>query len=143
MKTKDAKVSQPVARVESFEPCFMCNVVDHLPKDCSTYVEMRELREKCDILCFPNRFKQQWKPNPNLISWRNNQPSQSSSQWRPEAQPSWTYQAPSSSTSQQSFPLEDAFRSFIEVHSKFMEEQGKINKQLREEQLVSPFKCQD
>ena len=68
LRTKDAKTPQSVARVESQEPCFMCNGVDHLPKDCPTYFEMRE---HCNALGFPNRFKQQSQPNLNL-SWRNN-----------------------------------------------------------------------
>ena len=40
LKTKDVKTPQPVARVEVQEPCFMCNEVDHLPKDCPTYLEI-------------------------------------------------------------------------------------------------------
>ena len=60
LKTKDAKIPQPVARVESFEPYFMCSAVDHLPKDFPTYLEMREMREKCNALGFSNRFNQQW-----------------------------------------------------------------------------------
>ena len=74
---------------------------------------MRELREQCNVLGFPNRFNQQCQTNPNL-SYRNNQFTQSNTQWRLDAQPPKTYQAPSSNTLQQSFPLEDAFRSFME-----------------------------
>ena len=45
LKTKDSRAPQPVAMVESFEPCFMCSGVYHLPKDLPTYFEMKELRE--------------------------------------------------------------------------------------------------
>ena len=89
LKTKDAKTSQPIARVESQEPCFMCNEVNHLPKDCPTYFKMRE---HCNALGFPNRFNQQWLLNSNL-SWRNNLGTQPT-QWKPDAQPSRTYHAP-------------------------------------------------
>ncbi|KAL5554757.1 hypothetical protein UlMin_042158 [Ulmus minor] len=116
LKTKDAKTPQPVVRVESQEPCFMCNGVYHLPKDCPTYVEMRE---QCNALGFCNRFNQQWQPNPNL-SWRSNQ--------------STSYQAPLPNAQQQSFSLEEAFRSFMEVQNKNVEEQGKMNKQIVDEQ---------
>ena len=124
LKTKDVKTLQPVARVESQEPCFTCNGVDHLPKDCPTYFEMREMREHCNALGFPNRFNQQWQPNSNP-SWRNNLGTQPT-QWRPEAT--------SSNAPQQSLSLEDAFKSFMQVHAKSVEEQGKINQRLLEEQ---------
>ncbi|KAL5540047.1 hypothetical protein UlMin_042820 [Ulmus minor] len=55
----------------------------------------------------------------------NPPPPQPNTQWRPEA---------SSSNAQQSLPLEDAFKSFMQVHAKSMEEQGKINQRLLEEQ---------
>ena len=96
----------------------MCNGLDHLPKDCSTYFEMRELREHCNALGFLNRFNQQWQPNPNL-SWRSNQ--------------STSYQTPLPNALQQPFSLEEAFRSFIEVQNKNVEEQGKMNKQIVDE----------
>ncbi|KAL5564894.1 hypothetical protein UlMin_028058 [Ulmus minor] len=124
LKTKDAKTPQPVARVESQEPCFMCNGVDHLPKDYPTYFEMREMREHCNALGFPNGFNQQWQPNSNP-SWRNNlgtQPTQ------------WRLEATSSNVPQQSLSLEDSFKSFMQVHAKSVEEQGKINHRLLEEQ---------
>ena len=63
------------------------------------------------------------------------QPStQPSTQWRSQAQPPRTYEAPSSNAPQQSLPLENAFKSFMQVHAKSVEEQDKINKQLGEEQ---------
>ena len=99
----------------------MCNGVDHLPKDCPTYVEMREW---CNALGFPNSFNQQWQPNLNL-SWRNNLVTQPT-QWRPNAQPSRTYQAHPSNVPPP-LSLEDAFKSF-------MKEQVKMNKQIMDEQ---------
>ncbi|KAL5548071.1 hypothetical protein UlMin_003302 [Ulmus minor] len=135
LKTKDARAHEPVARVESHEPCFMCNGLDHTPSECPTYFEIKEIKEECNALGIPFRktydpysktFNPGWKNHPNF-SWRSNaQPSpQTNTQWRPEA---------SSSNAQQSLPLEDAFKSFMHVHAKSMEEQGKINQRLLEEQ---------
>ncbi|KAL5563506.1 hypothetical protein UlMin_033253 [Ulmus minor] len=135
LKTKDTRAPEPVARVESHEPCFMCNGLDHTPRECPTYFEIKEIKEECNALGIPfrktydpysNTFNPGWKNHPNF-SWRSNaQPSpQTNTQWRPEA---------SSSNAQQSLPLEDAFKSFMQVHAKSMEEQGKINQRLLEEQ---------
>ncbi|KAL5580046.1 hypothetical protein UlMin_012488 [Ulmus minor] len=135
LKTKDARAPEPVARVESHEPCFMCNGLDHTPRECPTYFEIKEIKEECNALGIPfrktydpysNTFNPGWKNHPNF-SWRSNaqNPSQTNTQWRPEA---------SSSNAQQSLPLEDAFKSFMQVHAKSMEEQGKINQRLLEEQ---------
>ncbi|KAL5556361.1 hypothetical protein UlMin_038597 [Ulmus minor] len=135
LKTKDARAPEPVARVESHEPCFMCNGLDHTPRECPTYFEIKEIKEECNALGIPfrktydpysNTFNPGWKNHPNF-SWRSNaQPSpQTNTQWRPKA---------SSSNAQQSLPLEDAFKSFMQVHAKSMEEQGKINQRLLEEQ---------
>ncbi|KAL5547811.1 hypothetical protein UlMin_003042 [Ulmus minor] len=135
LKTKDARAPEPVARVESHEPCFMCNGLDHTPRECPTYFEIKEIKEECNALGIPfrktydpysNTFNPGWKNHPNF-SWRSNaQPlPQPNTQWRPEA---------SSSNAQQSLPLEDAFKSFMQVHAKSMEEQGKINQRLLEEQ---------
>ncbi|KAL5560204.1 hypothetical protein UlMin_036415 [Ulmus minor] len=135
LKTKDARVPEPVARVESHEPCFMCNGLDHTPRECPTYFEIKEIKEECNALGIPfrktydpysNTFNPGWKNHPNF-SWRSNAqpPPQPNPQWRPEA---------SSSNAQQSLPLEDAFKSFMQVHAKSMEEQGKINQRLLEEQ---------
>ena len=102
----------------------MCNGVDHLPKDCPTYFEMRGMRENCNALGFPNRFNQQWQPNSNP-SCRNNlgtQPTQ------------WRLEATSSNVPQQSLSLEDAFKSFMQVYAKSVEEQGMINQRLIKEQ---------
>lgn len=144
LKTKDVKVTQ-VSRVESSEPCFMCNGVDHVPKDCPTYFEMRELKEECNALGMPyrkpyspysNTFNPGWKNHPNF-SWRTDtqnanqpsQPSQPSNRWVPDSSPSSSSFSPN-----QSLPLEDAFKSFMQVHAKSMEEQAKINQKLLEEQ---------
>ncbi|KAL5549319.1 hypothetical protein UlMin_004550 [Ulmus minor] len=135
LKTKDARAPEPVARVESHETCFMCNGLDHTPRECPTYFEIKEIKDECNALGIPfrktydpysNTFNPGWKNHPNF-SWRSNaQPSpQTNTQWRPEA---------SSSNAQQSLPLEDAFKSFMQVHAKSMEEQGKINQRLLEEQ---------
>ncbi|KAL5573527.1 hypothetical protein UlMin_023124 [Ulmus minor] len=135
LKTKDARAPEPVARVESHEPCFMCNGLDHTPRECLTYFEIKEIKEECNALGIPfrktydpysNTFNPGWKNHPNF-SWRSNaqNPSQTNTQWRPEA---------SSSNAQQSLPLEDAFKSSMQVHAKSMEEQGKINQRLLEEQ---------
>ncbi|KAL5555253.1 hypothetical protein UlMin_037489 [Ulmus minor] len=135
LKTKDARAPEPVARVESHGPCFMCNGLDHTPRECPTYFEIKEIKEECNALGIPfrktydpysNTFNPGWKNHPNF-SWRSNtQPStQTNTQWSPEA---------SSSNAQQSLPLEDAFKSFMQVHAKSMEEQGKINQRLLEEQ---------
>ncbi|KAL5544935.1 hypothetical protein UlMin_008719 [Ulmus minor] len=135
LKTKDARAPEPVARVESHEPCFMCNGLDHTPRECPTYFEIKEIKEECNALGIPfrktydpysNTFNPGWKNHPNF-SWRSNAqpPPQPNPQWRPEA---------SSSNAQQSLPLEDAFKSFMQVHAKSMEEQGKINQRLLEEQ---------
>ncbi|KAL5542443.1 hypothetical protein UlMin_010153 [Ulmus minor] len=135
LKTKDARAPEPVARVESHEPCFMCNGLDHTPRECPTYFEIKEIKEECNALGIPfrktydpysNTFNPGWKNHPNF-SWRSNAqpPPQPNTQWRPEA---------SSSNAQQSLPLEDAFKSFMQVHAKSMEEQGKINQRLLEEQ---------
>ncbi|KAL5580498.1 hypothetical protein UlMin_012940 [Ulmus minor] len=135
LKTKDARAPEPVARVESHEPCFMCNGLDHTSRECPTYFEIKEIKEECNALGIPfrktynpysNTFNPGWKNHPNF-SWRSNaQPSpQTNTQWRPEA---------SSSNAQQSLPLKDAFKSFMQVHAKSMEEQGKINQRLLEEQ---------
>ncbi|KAL5568208.1 hypothetical protein UlMin_024783 [Ulmus minor] len=135
LKTKDARAPEPVARVESHEPCFMCNGLDHTPRECPTYFEIKEIKEECNALGIPfrktydpysNTFNPGWKNHPNF-SWRSNtQPSpQTNTQWRPET---------SSSNAQQSLPLEDAFKSFMQVHAKSMEEQGKMNQRLLEEQ---------
>ncbi|KAL5547033.1 hypothetical protein UlMin_006720 [Ulmus minor] len=135
LKTKDARAPEPVARVESHEPCFMCNGLDHTPRECPTYFEIKEIKEECNALGIPfrktydpysNTFNPGWKNHPNF-SWRSNAqpPPQPNTQWRPEA---------SSSNAQQSLPLEDAFKSFMQVHAKSMEEQGKINQWLLEEQ---------
>ncbi|KAL5569788.1 hypothetical protein UlMin_026363 [Ulmus minor] len=135
LKTKDTRAPEPVARVESHEPCFMCNGLDHTPRECPTYFEIKEIKEECNALGIPirktydpysNTFNPGWKNHLNF-SWRSNaQPSpQTNTQWRPEA---------SSSNAQQSLSLEDAFKSFMQVHAKSMEEQGKINQRLLEEQ---------
>ncbi|KAL5579072.1 hypothetical protein UlMin_011514 [Ulmus minor] len=135
LKTKDAKAPEPVARVEFHEPCFMCNRLDHTPRECPTYFEIKEIKEECNDLGIPfrktydpysNTFNLGWKNHPNF-SWRSNaQPStQTNTQWRPEA---------SSSNAQQSLPLEDAFKSFMQVHAKSLEEQGRINQRFLEEQ---------
>ena len=84
----------------------MYNGVDHLPKDCPTY---DGIREQCNALGFPNKFNQQWQPNPNL-SWRSNQPT--------------SYQSPLPNAPQQPVSLEVAFRSFMEVQNKSVEESG-------------------
>ncbi|KAL5577937.1 hypothetical protein UlMin_019636 [Ulmus minor] len=135
LKTKDTRAPEPIARVESHEPCFMCNRLDHTPRECPNYFEIKEIKEECNALGIPfrktydpysNTFNPGWKNHPNF-SWRSNaQPStQTNTQWRPEA---------SSSNAQQSLPLEDAFKAFMQVHAKSMEEQGKINQWLLEEQ---------
>ncbi|KAL5540455.1 hypothetical protein UlMin_042550 [Ulmus minor] len=140
LKTKDARAPEPVARVESHEPCFMCNGLDHTPRECPTYFEIKEIKEECNALGIPfrktydpysNTFNPGWKNHPNF-SWRSNaqNPSQTNTQWRPEASSS-NAQGPNA---QQSLPLEDAFKSFMQVHAKSMEEQGKINQRLLEEQ---------
>ncbi|KAL5552291.1 hypothetical protein UlMin_002467 [Ulmus minor] len=113
----------------------MCNGLDHTPRECPTYFEIKEIKEECNALGIPfrktydpysNTFNPGWKNHPNF-SWRSNAqpPPQPNTQWRPEA---------SSSNAQQSLPLEDAFKSFMQVHAKSMEEQGKINQRLLEEQ---------
>ncbi|KAL5577432.1 hypothetical protein UlMin_019131 [Ulmus minor] len=95
LKTKDARAPEPVARVESHEPCFMCNGLDHTPRECPTYFEIKEIKEECNALGIPfrktydpysNTFNPGWKNHPNF-SWRSNaQPSpQTNTQWRPEA----------------------------------------------------------
>ncbi|KAL5577989.1 hypothetical protein UlMin_019688 [Ulmus minor] len=135
LKTKDTRTPKLVARVESHEPCFMCNGLDHTPRECPTYFEIKEIKEECNALGIPfrktynpysNTFNPGSKNHPNF-SWRSNaQPStQTNTQWRTEV---------TSSNAQQSLPLEDAFKSFMQVHAKSMEEQGKINKRLLEEQ---------
>ncbi|KAL5540114.1 hypothetical protein UlMin_044201 [Ulmus minor] len=132
LKTKDTRAPESVVRVESHEPCFMCNRLDHTPRGCPTYFEIKEIKEECNALGIPfrktsdpysNTFNPGWKNHPNF-SWRSNaQPStQTNTQWRPEA---------SSSNAQQSLPLEDAFKSFMQVHAKSMGEQG-----VKEEQKV-------
>ncbi|KAJ0008379.1 hypothetical protein Pint_30583 [Pistacia integerrima] len=114
LKTKDVRAPGPVARIESHEPCFMCNGVDHIPRDCPTYFELREMKEECSTLGMPfrktyspysNTFNPSWKNHPNF-SWRTDThpPTQSNSQWRPE---------PISSNAPQSLPLEDVFKSFM------------------------------
>ncbi|KAL5550610.1 hypothetical protein UlMin_000786 [Ulmus minor] len=113
----------------------MCNGLDHTPRECPTYFEIKEIKEECNALGIPfrktydpysNTFNPDWKNHPNF-SWRSNaQPStQTNTQWRPEA---------SSSNAQQSLPLEDAFKSFMQVHAKSMKEQGKINQRFLKEQ---------
>ncbi|KAL5562718.1 hypothetical protein UlMin_032465 [Ulmus minor] len=140
LKTKDARAPEPVARVESHEPCFMCNGLDHTPRECPTYFEIEEIKEECNALGIPfrktydpysNTFNPGWKNHPNF-SWRSNtQPSpQTNTQWRSETSSS---NAPPTNA-QHSLPLEDAFKSFMQVHAKSMEEQGKMNQRLLEEQ---------
>ncbi|KAL5578110.1 hypothetical protein UlMin_019809 [Ulmus minor] len=135
LKTKDTRAPELVARVESHEPYFMCNGLDHTPRECPTYFEIKEINEECNALGIPfrktydpysNTFNPGWKNHPNF-SWRSNaqRSTQTNTQWRPEA---------SSSNAQQSLPLEDAFKSFMQVHAKSMEEQGKINQRFLEEQ---------
>ncbi|KAJ0011342.1 hypothetical protein Pint_32927 [Pistacia integerrima] len=50
LKMKDVRAPKPVARVESHEPCFMCNGVNHILRDCLTYFELREMKEECNNL---------------------------------------------------------------------------------------------
>lgn len=44
LKTKDTNDPELIAMIDSHEPCFMCNGIDHVPKDCPTYFEMRGMR---------------------------------------------------------------------------------------------------
>ncbi|KAJ0038202.1 hypothetical protein Pint_23027 [Pistacia integerrima] len=135
LKTKDVRAPGPVARIESHEPCFMCNGVDHIPRDCPTYFELREMKEECNTLGMPfrktyspysNTFNPSWKNHPNF-SWRTDTqpPTQSNTQWRPK---------PISSNAPQSLPLEDVFKSFMQAHAQNVEQQGKLNQRLLEEQ---------
>ncbi|KAJ0021256.1 hypothetical protein Pint_31382 [Pistacia integerrima] len=135
LKTKDVRAPGPVARIESHEPCFMCNGVDHIPRDCPTYFELREMKEESNTSGMPfrktyspysNTFNPSWKNHPNF-SWRTDTqpPTKSNTQWRPE---------PISSNAPQSLPLEDVFKSFMQAHAQNVEQQGKINQRLLEEQ---------
>ncbi|KAL5554316.1 hypothetical protein UlMin_041717 [Ulmus minor] len=50
LKTKDTRAPEPVARVESHEPCFMCNELDHTLRECLTYFEIKEIKEENSAL---------------------------------------------------------------------------------------------
>ena len=84
------------------------------PSECPMFVcEV----EQGNAIGFPSRFSntynQQWQNHPN-ISWRNNQPTQSNSQWRPSAQPSFSL-APQPSAPQPRNPLEDQIQALVEL----------------------------
>ncbi|KAL5837028.1 hypothetical protein ACOSQ3_014197 [Xanthoceras sorbifolium] len=96
LETKDSKVPQTVARVESQDNCFICGGVDHLAQVCPTLSEMRGVyEEQCNSLGtyrkpfspYSNTYNPGWRNHPNF-SWKNDVNHSSSSNnnhWKPEA----------------------------------------------------------
>lgn len=75
LRAKGSKSAQPVSRIESLEPCFVCGGSDHLPQDCATYAEMRGLYEEhCNVLGiyqkphtpYSETYNSGWRSHPNL-----------------------------------------------------------------------------
>ncbi|KAL5827957.1 hypothetical protein ACOSQ3_019799 [Xanthoceras sorbifolium] len=106
LETKDSKIPQTVARVESQDNCFVCGGVDHLAQVCPTLSEMRGVYdEQCNSLRtyrkpfspYSNTYNPGWRNHPNF-SWKNdaNHPTSSNNNhWKPEAPPSQQSYPPS------------------------------------------------
>ena len=130
-----------VARAESQEPCFVCGRVEHLPKDCPTYNEMRGVyKEQCNALGaydtpFSNTYNPSWRNHPNL-SWRSsNQTEPSGGQWRTEQQqqPPKPYSVPQYNAQPQRSSLENTLQAFMEAQNKTNQKFESLFTQLVEE----------
>ncbi|KAL5754159.1 hypothetical protein ACOSP7_022379 [Xanthoceras sorbifolium] len=88
LETKDSKIPQTIARVESQDNCFVCGGVDHLAQVCPTLSEMRGVyEEQCNSLGtyrkpfspYSDIYNPGWRNHPNF-SWKNDKPEAPSSQ---------------------------------------------------------------
>ncbi|KAL5766048.1 hypothetical protein ACOSP7_016665 [Xanthoceras sorbifolium] len=153
LETKDSKIPQTVARVESQDNCFVCGGVDHLAQVCPTLSEMRGVyEEQCNSLGtygkpfspYSNTYNPGWRNHPNF-SWKNdvNHPTSSNnSHWKPEAPPS-----------QQSYPpshynalpprssMEGTLQKFETILTQVVEDQKEMKSQITK--LTSALSVQE
>ena len=141
MKIKEGRGVHAVVKEESYEPCFVCGGIEHSPKDCPAFTEMKGVyEEQCNALGgfnrpFSNTYNPSWRNHPNF-SWRDqNQASSSSGQWRNEQQtpPSQSYSAPPQFSHPTRNSLDSTLQSFMETQTKMNQKFESLITQIVEE----------
>ncbi|KAL5820902.1 hypothetical protein ACOSQ3_022784 [Xanthoceras sorbifolium] len=142
LETKDSKIPQTIARVESQYNCFVCGGVDHLAQVCPTLSEMRGVyEEQCNSLGtyrkpfspYSDTYNLGWRNHPNF-NWKND-----ANHHTPSNNNHWKPEAPSS---QQSYPpphynalplrssMEGTLQKFETILTQVVEDQKEMKSQI-------------
>ncbi|KAL5827604.1 hypothetical protein ACOSQ3_019444 [Xanthoceras sorbifolium] len=136
LETKDSKIPETVARVESQDNCFICGGVDHLAQVCPTLSEMKGVyEEQCNSLGtyrkpfspYSDTYNPGWRNHPNF-SWKNDA---NNNHWKPEAPPSQQSYPPSHYNAlPPRFSMEGTLQKFETILTQVVEDQKEMKSQI-------------